>query len=185
MSLPRILLRVVFTAFAGVRKFTIVRNKDILPLVSREIADVGFVGSDTAYEYCIRPESADLRFVAIGEAVGQYALATTAERLEEVAYKAERGKVITTTSSYPNALSRFALDKGLWIDCVFEPQGKVESYVENDVSDTVFDIVTTGNSMRSNQLKVIGLGGLILPGISFKDKVKRELRALRYNGDQE
>lgn len=121
------------------------RDDDIPEYVQDGVADLGIVGEDVIAE-----KGSDL-IVLKKLGFGKCRLMIAApETLEINEAKDLAGKTIAT--SFPNILARF-LDQEKIQAKIVELSGSVEIAPSLEIADLIFDIVSTGNTLRMNKLK--------------------------------
>ncbi len=123
------------------------RDDDIPQCVEDGIADMGIVGDNEVLE-----TGADLEKI-MGLGFGRCRMSIAIPKHEE--YKnisALEGKRIAT--SYSNILQKYLNDKGVNAD-IHKISGSVEIAPGINMSDAIFDIVSTGSTLISNGLKEV------------------------------
>ncbi len=121
------------------------RDDDIPEYVQDGIADLGIVG-----ENVIAETEADVRYLQrLG--FGRCSLKIAVPNHSEINTLADlNGKAIAT--SYPTILQKFLRENGITSD-IRMISGSVEISPALELSDAIFDIVSTGGTLRSNGLK--------------------------------
>ncbi len=123
------------------------RDDDIPQCVAMGVADIGVVGEN---EFCERGEEADV-VRKLGFSQCRLSLAIPkAEDYRSLAWF--QGKKIAT--SYPKILSQFLSANGIRAD-VHVITGSVEIGPGIGLSDAIFDIVSSGSTLVSNNLKEV------------------------------
>jgi ATP phosphoribosyltransferase len=123
------------------------RDDDIPQSVANGVADIGVVGEN---EYCERGSQAEI-ISRLGFSKCRLSLAIP----KEVHYDGLewfQGKKIAT--SYPAILSNFLAEKGIKSD-VHVITGSVEISPGIGLSDAIFDIVSSGSTLVSNNLREV------------------------------
>jgi ATP phosphoribosyltransferase len=123
------------------------RDDDIPQTVANGVADVGIVGEN---EFAERGEDAAI-VRRLGFSRCRLSLAIP-KALEYTGVEWLEGKKIAT--SYPNILSRFLKEKGVHTH-VHVIQGSVEIAPGIGLADGIFDIVSSGGTLVSNNLKEV------------------------------
>ena len=123
------------------------RDDDIPQSVANGVADVGIVGEN---EYVEKGEEADL-VKRLGFSKCRLSLAIPKEETYEGVTWFE-GKTIAT--SYPVILRSFLERNGVKAD-IHEISGSVEIAPGIGLADAIFDIVSSGSTLVSNQLKEV------------------------------
>ena len=145
------------------------RDDDIPQSVATGVADLGIVGEN---EFAERGGKADI-IQRLGFSKCRLALAIP----KETNYKGLEwfeGKKIAT--SYPNILSRFMAEKGINIE-IHVITGSVEISPGIGLADGIFDIVSSGSTLVSNNLReveVVMQSEALLIGYPHLDEIKRE-----------
>ena len=121
------------------------RDDDIPEYVQDGIADLGIVGENVITE--TKADVEYLQRLGFGKCTLKIAVQTGSEiqKLEDL-----NGKAIAT--SYPVILEKFLTEKGIKSD-IRTISGSVEIGPGLGLSDAIFDIVSTGGTLKSNGLK--------------------------------
>jgi ATP phosphoribosyltransferase len=123
------------------------RDDDIPQYVYDGVADIGVVGENVVYEKGRTLETA----LKLGFGKCRLSLAIPkADVYNGVSFF--QGKKIAT--SYPNILSKFLTDNKLTAE-IHEISGSVEIAPGIGLADTIFDIVSSGSTLFSNNLKEV------------------------------
>lgn len=146
------------------------RDDDIPQSVATGVADVGIVGEN---EFCERDESAEI-VRRLGFSKCRLSLAIP----KDVDYKGlswfEKKKIAT---SYPHILSQFMAKNKVNAD-IHVITGSVEISPGIGLSDAIFDIVSSGSTLVSNNLKeveVVMKSEALLIGYKGMSQYKREI----------
>ncbi|MDR1407108.1 MAG: ATP phosphoribosyltransferase [Tannerella sp.] len=123
------------------------RDDDIPPSVANGVADAGIVGEN---EYVEKGEEAEL-IKRLGFSKCRLSLAIPKDAVYEGLEWFE-GKTIAT--SYPVIMNRFLKKKGINA-ALHEISGSVEIAPGIGLADAIFDIVSSGSTLVSNQLKEV------------------------------
>ena len=123
------------------------RDDDIPQTVADGVADVGIVGEN---EFVERNENADI-VKRLGFSKCRISLAIP-KAVDYPGVEWFNGKKIAT--SYPNILRRFLADNNVKTD-IHVIQGSVEIAPGIGLSDGIFDIVSSGSTLVSNNLKEV------------------------------
>jgi len=134
--------------FASARGFPLeilfVRDDDIPEFVEDGVADLGVVGRNLVVERGAEVEE------VLGLGFGRCRLVVAVPRGEVITTVADlAGRRVAT--SYPRTLGRFLADRGLDGEIV-EIAGAAELTPALDVADAVCDLVSTGTTLRVNDL---------------------------------
>ncbi len=121
------------------------RDDDIPEYVQDGIADIGLVGENVVAETEV--DVAYLQRLGFGKCNLKIAIPNNSdiEKIEDL-----NGKAIAT--SYPNILQKYLLAQNIVAD-IKTISGSVEISPGLGLSDAIFDIVSTGGTLRSNGLK--------------------------------
>lgn len=123
------------------------RDDDIPQTVADGVADVGIVGEN---EFVERNENADI-VKRLGFSKCRISLAIP-KAVDYLGVEWFNGKKIAT--SYPNILRRFLADNSVKTD-IHVIQGSVEIAPGIGLADGIFDIVSSGSTLVSNNLKEV------------------------------
>ena len=123
------------------------RDDDIPQTVASGVADIGIVGEN---EYAERHENADI-VRRLGFSKCRLSLAIP-KAVDYPGLQWFEGKKIAT--SYPGILRQFMQDNGVKMD-VHVIQGSVEIAPGIGLADGIFDIVSSGSTLVSNNLKEV------------------------------
>lgn len=146
------------------------RDDDIPQTVADGVADIGIVGEN---EFVERGENADV-IELLGFSKCRLSLAIPKHE-EYTGLDWFNGKKIAT--SYPGILNKFLTEKGIKAD-VHVIQGSVEIAPGIALADGIFDIVSSGSTLVSNNLKeveVVMKSEALLIGNKNMDADKREI----------
>ena len=145
------------------------RDDDIPQSVASGVADIGVVGEN---EYEERGEPAEV-IERLGFSKCRLSLAIPKE-IDYDGLQWFEGKKVAT--SYPNILRRFMESKGIHIE-VHVITGSVEISPGIGLADAIFDIVSSGSTLVSNNLReveVVMQSEALLIGYKGMDETKRE-----------
>ena len=146
------------------------RDDDIPGTVADGVADIGIVGEN---EFVERGVDADM-VSRLGFSRCRLSLALP-KQMDYDGVQSLNGKTIAT--SYPEILRRFAAEKGIKVN-VHVIQGSVEIAPGIGLADGIFDIVSSGGTLVSNNLKeveVVMKSEALLIGHKGLDEEKRAL----------
>lgn len=132
---------------SGNLKFFICKPKDVPIYVEYGTADIGVVGKDILLEE--RPQVYELYDLGIGRCRIVVAIPDTA-RPEELFFK---GDIIRVATKYPRIAREFFNRKGISIE-ILNLSGSIELAPVTGIADVIVDIVSTGRTLRENNLKV-------------------------------
>ena len=145
------------------------RDDDIPQSVASGVADIGVVGEN---EFEERGEEADI-VSRLGFSRCRLSLAIP-KKEDYNGLEWFEGKKIAT--SYPNILRRFMEEKGIHIE-IHVITGSVEISPGIGLADCIFDIVSSGSTLVSNNLReveVVMQSEALLIGNKHLDEVKRQ-----------
>ncbi len=145
------------------------RDDDIPQCVAGGVADIGVVGEN---EYAERGEDVDV-VSRLGFSLCRLSLAVPKD-IEYPGLSWFNGKKIAT--SYPNILQRFMSENGVKAD-IHVINGSVEISPGIGMADGIFDIVSSGSTLVSNNLKEVAVvmqSEALLIGNRLMGKDKRE-----------
>ena len=152
------------------------RDDDIPQCVANGVADLGIVGEN---EYAERNEDADIIY-RLGFSKCRLSLAIHKE-IEYPGLEWFNGRKIAT--SYPGILKRFLNDKGIQAD-IHVITGSVEIAPGIGLADAIFDIVSSGSTLISNNLKEVEVimksEALLIGNKNMTDEKKEVLQELLF-----
>lgn len=155
------------------------RDDDIPQCVASGVADLGIVGEN---EFVERNENADIIY-RLGFSKCRLSLAIHKEENYE-GLEWFRGKKIAT--SYPGILQRFLDKNGIDAE-IHVITGSVEIAPGIGLADAIFDIVSSGSTLISNNLKevevVMKSEALLIGNKSLSDEKKEALKELLFRID--
>lgn len=155
------------------------RDDDIPQCVASGVADLGIVGEN---EFVERNEDADIIY-RLGFSKCRLSLAIHKEENYE-GLEWFRGKKIAT--SYPGILQRFLDKNGIDAE-IHVITGSVEIAPGIGLADAIFDIVSSGSTLISNNLKevevVMKSEALLIGNKSLSDEKKKTLKELLFRID--
>lgn len=155
------------------------RDDDIPQCVASGVADLGIVGEN---EFVERNENADIIY-RLGFSKCRLSLAIHKEENYE-GLEWFRGKKIAT--SYPGILQRFLDKNGIDAE-IHVITGSVEIAPGIGLADAIFDIVSSGSTLISNNLKevevVMKSEALLIGNKSLSDEKKETLKKLLFRID--
>ncbi len=116
---------------------------------------LGFVGSDALVETDASVRRG-LETNPIFPLVARFAIAARAEEVEQTTQRLRNKTPLTIATSNPRQLEITAARYGFRLREIVVLGGAVESAPDDDPEiDAVFDIVSSGKTMRANNLKII------------------------------
>ena len=124
-----------------------IRDDDIPEYVQDGVADIGIVGENVILEYDKKVDVVEK--LGFGKCRMSIAVPKSAEYNS---YKDLEGKRIATT--YPNILNKYLTDNNVTA-IVHYISGSVEITPNINLTDAIFDIVSTGSTLISNGLKEV------------------------------
>lgn len=152
------------------------RDDDIPQCVANGVADLGIVGEN---EYAERNEDADIVY-RLGFSKCRLSLAIHKE-IEYPGLEWFNGRKIAT--SYPGILKRFLDEKGIQAD-IHVITGSVEIAPGIGLADAIFDIVSSGSTLISNNLKEVEIimksEALLIGNKNMTDEKKEVLQELLF-----
>ena len=155
------------------------RDDDIPQTVADGVADVGIVGEN---EFVERNENADI-VKRLGFSKCRISLAIP-KAIDYPGVEWFNGKKIAT--SYPVILRKFMEEKGVKTD-IHVIQGSVEIAPGIGLADGIFDIVSSGSTLVSNNLKevevVMKSEALLIGNKNLDDEKKAILEDLQFRAD--
>lgn len=129
-------------------EFFYLRPRDIATYVGEGSLDAGITGLDLLMDSASKAE--EVANLGFGESTFRFAVSTDS-KIEAVSELA--GKRIAT--AYPTLLERY-LETNKVSATIVKLDGAVETAIRLGVADAVADVVSTGNTLRKANLRVIG-----------------------------
>jgi ATP phosphoribosyltransferase len=133
---------------ANLIEFFYLRPRDIATYVGEGALDAGITGLDLLMDSASKAE--EVANLGFGESTFRFAVAadTSIQQISELA-----GKRIAT--AYPTLLERF-LETNKVSAIIVKLDGAVETAIRLGVADAIADVVSSGNTLRKANLRVIG-----------------------------
>ncbi|MBP8718147.1 MAG: ATP phosphoribosyltransferase [Candidatus Atribacteria bacterium] len=150
-------------------RFIITKPKDNPTYVEWGVADIGIVGKDVLWE-----EKKDV-YELLDLHLGNCLLVLAGSRpKEEIMMSIEQKIPLRIATKYPNISRNYCLQKGIYGE-IITLFGSVELAPQVGLADVIIDLVSTGKTLRENNLKVIdeiasSSARLITNHISYKTK---------------
>ncbi len=150
-------------------RFIITKPKDNSTYVEWGVADIGMVGKDVLWE-----DKKDV-YELLDLHLGNCLLVLAGSRpKEEIMMKIERKVPLRIATKYPNISRNYCLQKGIYGE-IITLFGSVELAPQVGLADVIIDLVSTGKTLRENNLRVIdeiasSSARLITNRISYKTK---------------
>ncbi len=129
-------------------EFIFVRAADIPTLISKEAIDLGITGEDLVVEYKVGVLQ---NLLKLNYGICKLAIITKKDFIyREISQLS--GKIVAT--SFPNLTANYFKEKKIKVS-IIPMSGSVEIMIALGVCDFIVDLVETGDSLKSNHLKVI------------------------------
>lgn len=135
------------SGISGDKKFLICKPKDVPIYVEYGTADIGIVGKDVLLEE--NPQVYELHDLGIGKCKIVVAIPNNLEP-EDLLYS---GEIIRVATKYPRIAKDFFNKKGISIE-ILNLSGSIELAPVTGIADIIVDIVSTGRTLRENNLKI-------------------------------
>ena len=170
--------RLVFNDEEGNFRFVITKPKDNPTYVECGVADIGVVGKDILLE-----EKKDVyELLDLGLGTCRIVLAGSRSR-EEVLKDIEQRLPLKIATKYPNISRKYCLSNGIHGE-IITLFGSIELAPQVGLADTIIDLVSTGKTLRQNNLIVVDeiatiSARLITNRISYKTKHKQIQEAIQ------
>jgi ATP phosphoribosyltransferase len=141
--------RLVFYNQQATFRFIITKPKDNPTYVECGVADIGIAGKDVLLE-----EKKDVyELLDLGLGTCKIVLAASHSR-EEIKRKIEQRKPLKIATKYPNISRNYCLKNGIHGE-IITLYGSVELAPQVGLADIIIDLVSTGKTLRQNNLSVI------------------------------
>lgn len=151
--------------------FVFLRTDDIPSLVHTGTIDLGITGEDLVVE---ANATSAKELLPLGFGKCRLAVACRDTAPDDVTHLA--GKTIAT--SFPNITKRFFASEGVSIECL-TMSGALEITIGLRLADAIVDIVETGDTLRSNNLKVVRDIESYQAALIANERVMTDARVLR------
>ena len=130
-------------------RFIITKPKDNSTYVEWGVTDIGIVGKDVLWE-----EKKDV-YELLDLHLGNCLLVLAGSRpKEEIMMSIEQKIPLRIATKYPNISRNYCLQKGIYGE-IITLFGSVELAPQVGLADVIIDLVSTGKTLRENNLKVI------------------------------
>ncbi|HEY7943540.1 MAG: ATP phosphoribosyltransferase [Burkholderiales bacterium] len=133
---------------AGLR-FVIVRASDVPTYVQHGAADLGVAGKDVLLEH-----GGEGLYQPVDLAIGRCRLVVAARRDFDYASAVQRGARLKVATKYVGAARAHFAAKGIHVD-VIKLYGSMELAPLVGLADLIVDLVSTGNTLKANDLVVV------------------------------
>ena len=159
-----------FIAKAVGKIFYLVKDRDMLPFLIDENADIGFMGSDAYTEIEYTAEGLQTRFEPLGIKIGEMILAAKsgqAARYKKLLNDKQSLVSPMVATKYPVGLARFARERRY--DISIKEMISVEAAVIGGECELMFDIRESGQTLKDNKLVIVARAGRVELGGICKD----------------
>src|SRR5438270_1159230 len=130
-------------------RFIVVRASDVPTYVQRGAADLGVAGKDVLLEH-----GGEGLYQPIDLRVGRCALVVAAPRGFDYAGAVKRGARLKVATKYVATAREHFAGKGLHVDLI-RLYGSMELAPLVGLADAIVDLVSTGNTLKANDLVVV------------------------------
>ena len=130
-------------------RFVIVRASDVPTYVQHGAADMGVAGKDILLEH-----GGEGLYQPLDLAIGRCRLVVAARRDFDYASAVQRGARIKVATKYVGTAREHFAAKGIHVDLI-KLYGSMELAPLVGLSDLIVDLVSTGNTLKANDLVVV------------------------------
>ncbi|HKW81169.1 MAG TPA: ATP phosphoribosyltransferase [Casimicrobiaceae bacterium] len=130
-------------------RFVIVRASDVPTYVQHGAADLGVAGKDILLEH-----GGEGLYQPLDLAIGRCRLVVAARRDFDYASAVQRGARIKVATKYVGTAREHFAAKGIHVDLI-KLYGSMELAPLMGLSDLIVDLVSTGNTLKANDLVVV------------------------------
>ena len=130
-------------------RFVIVRASDVPTYVQHGAADLGVAGKDILLEH-----GGEGLYQPLDLAIGRCRLVIAARRDFDYASAVQRGARIKVATKYVGTAREHFAAKGIHVDLI-KLYGSMELAPLMGLSDLIVDLVSTGNTLKANDLVVV------------------------------
>ncbi|HRK56527.1 MAG TPA: ATP phosphoribosyltransferase [Burkholderiaceae bacterium] len=131
-------------------RLVLVRASDVPTYVQHGAADCGVAGFDVLLEHMAAWDQAPL-YQPLDLGIGQCRLCVAVPAGFDYAGRVARGARLRVATKYVQATREFFADKGVHVD-VIKLYGSMELAPLTGLADAIVDLVSTGSTLRANQL---------------------------------
>ena len=125
-------------------EYLLIRNMDVPVYVEHGACDLGIIGKDILLE--LNPDIYELLDLSLGKC----RLCVAGLKTEKIRYRHDM-KIAT---KYPNITKNHFIKKGFFVE-VIKLYGSIEVAPILNLADIIVDLVSTGETLRKNGLKII------------------------------
>lgn len=130
-------------------RFVIVRASDVPTYVQHGAADLGVAGKDVLLEH-----GGEGLYQPVDLAIGRCRLVVAARRDFDYASAVQRGARLKVATKYVGAAREHFAAKGIHVDLI-KLYGSMELAPLVGLADLIVDLVSTGNTLKANDLVVV------------------------------
>ena len=128
----------------------LVRATDVPTYVAQGGADLGVVGLDTLIEHSAEPGGMDL-YQPVDLKIAKCRLSVAVRADFDYAGVVKQGSRLRVATKYTHAAREFFAAKGVHVDLI-KLYGSMELAPLTGLADAIVDLVSTGNTLKANQL---------------------------------
>jgi ATP phosphoribosyltransferase len=128
-----------------------VRASDVPTYVQFGGADAGVAGLDTLVEHAHGPEGAEGLYRPLDLGIARCRMAVAVREGFDYAHAARQGARIRVATKYTHIARQHFADKGVHVDLI-KLYGSMELAPLTGLADAIVDLVSTGSTLRANQL---------------------------------
>jgi ATP phosphoribosyltransferase len=160
----------------------LVRASDVPTYVQFGGADLGVAGLDTLLEHAYGPEGDDGLYRPLDLRISRCRMSVAVRQGFDYAAAARQGSRIRVATKYNHIARQHFADKGVHVDLI-KLYGSMELAPLTGLADAIVDLVSTGSTLRANQLVevekvmdisarlVVNAAALKLKGAALRDLV--------------
>lgn len=146
---PRSSRKLILATSAGGVSVVVLRAADVPTYVQYGAADLGVAGRDVLLEH-----GGEGLYQPVDLGIGRCRLVVAAHRSYDWARSVQRGARIRVASKYVRTAREHFAEKGMHVD-VIKLYGSMELAPLAGLADAIVDLVSTGNTLRANDLVAV------------------------------
>lgn len=131
-------------------RVVLVRATDVPTYVQYGGADLGVVGKDTLIEHCAQWGETSL-YQPLDLKIARCRMSVAVPKAFDYAAKVKQGARLRVATKYVNTAREFFASKGVHVD-IIKLYGSMELAPLIDMADAIVDLVSTGNTLKANNL---------------------------------
>ena len=171
------------TGFSDIQLFFL-PPVEIPTLLSKGVLDLGVTGQDLIEEKIPEWDKYVTELMKLGIGNADLVIAvpefwvdvSNLEDLDEVAkiFRSEMGFRLRIATKYHNLARKYLKKFGITDYLLIDSQGATEGLIKNEVAEVVIDITSTGQTFKSNNLKILPVAPIKKSEVALFASIKKE-----------